>query len=509
MKRAKLSLLLAMLLAAAGFSSAHAISSYQTSFRNTYPAARGSAIDNCTLCHPGGNTGSRNSYANAYAGAGHAYAAIESRDSDGDGFTNLAEITAFTYPGDAASRPSTPPANRAPVANAGGNQTVISGARVTLNGSGSSDSDGTITTYLWRQTGGSPTVTLSSSSAVSPTFTAPSVTASSPLTFTLTVTDNGGLQASATCTVTVNPGTPPANTPPVANAGANQTVTSGATVTLTGSGSSDPDGTISTYLWAQTGGSPSVTLSSTSAVSPTFRAPSVSARSTLTFTLTVTDNGGLQSSASCTVTINPSGSSNNLPPVANAGLDLAVLPGSMVNLDGFYSTDSDNGIASYAWTQTGGTTVTLSDPTTADPIFQAPSTPGVLTFRLIVTDNGGLQSSDTCTVTVLSADASSPEDSANQPPVANAGQDRSVDAGVRVSLSGTGSTDPDDGVASYQWSQTSGPTVTLSGANRATASFVSPRTRSGTRLVFRLTVKDKAGQSASDTVTITVEEDDD
>jgi hypothetical protein len=38
-----------------------------------------------------------------------AHAPIESADSDGDGFTNIAEINAKTFPGDAASKPATPP----------------------------------------------------------------------------------------------------------------------------------------------------------------------------------------------------------------------------------------------------------------------------------------------------------------------------------------------------------------------------------------------------------------
>ncbi len=88
---------------------AHAKSSYRTSFRNTYNATygvTGSRIDNCTLCHPGGDTGSLNSYANAYANAGHNFKTIESYDSDGDGYTNLQEIAAKTYPGDASDKPT-------------------------------------------------------------------------------------------------------------------------------------------------------------------------------------------------------------------------------------------------------------------------------------------------------------------------------------------------------------------------------------------------------------------
>ncbi|RME44389.1 MAG: PKD domain-containing protein, partial [Caldilineae bacterium] len=90
------------------------------------------------------------------------------------------------------------------------------------------------------------------------------------------------------------------NTAPAADAGAPQTVKPGATVTLDGSGSSDPDGDPLTYRWQQTGG-PAVTLSNPTAVTATFTAPNTAG--VLTFTLTVTDTGGLSDSAVTTVTV--------------------------------------------------------------------------------------------------------------------------------------------------------------------------------------------------------------
>lgn len=114
-------------------------------------------------------------------------------------FGDSAPSTIQTVTTDAAVSP-----NQAPTANAGANQSnITAGATVTLDGSGSTDSEGTIASYAWSQTAGD-TVTLSDTSAISPTFTAPTTNAAQTLTFQLTVTDDGGLTASDSVDVQVN-----------------------------------------------------------------------------------------------------------------------------------------------------------------------------------------------------------------------------------------------------------------------------------------------------------------
>lgn len=99
---------------------------------------------------------------------------------------------------------------------------------------------------------------------------------------------------------------------------------------------------------------------------------------------------------------------SNAAPTANAGPDQSTVePWSTVTLDGSGSADSDGTIASYAWTQTGGTTVTLSSTTAQKPTFPAPAslTNQSLTFSLVVTDNlGATSTADTVVITVLAAD---------------------------------------------------------------------------------------------------------
>ena len=92
---------------------------------------------------------------------------------------------------------------------------------------------------------------------------------------------------------------------------------------------------------------------------------------------------------------------------------------------------------------------------------------------------------------------------ANLPPVADAGPDLSVDAGVMVFLSGTAS-DPDGAITSHAWTQTGGTPVSLTGADAATAVFVAPDVNLDATLTFRLTVTDDAGAEASDDIRVTV-----
>jgi len=373
----------------------------------------------------------------------------------------------------------------------------VSAATVTLDGSGSkSPVSGVSVTYAWRQVSG-PSVTLSDTAAVRPTFTAP----------TLNIGDSDtSLVFELIVTVTVSA---PGDTPPTANAGPDQAVASAASVTLDGSGSADPDpGDSITYAWRQVSG-PSVTLSDTTAVRPTFTAPTLSigdSANSLVFELIVTDSFGTASTGDrVTVTVSAPG---DTPPTANAGPDQAVASAASVTLDGSASADPDPGDSiTYAWRQVSGPSVTLSDDTAVRPSFTAPTlnigdSINSLVFELIVTDSFGTASTgDSVTVTV-----SAP---GNTPPTANAGPDQDVASAASVTLDGSASADPDPGDSiTYAWRQVSGPSVTLSDTTAVRPTFTAPPLPVGaanTSLVFSLTVNDGLITSAADTVVITVQ----
>ena len=387
--------------------------------------------------------------------------------------------------------------NVPPTADAGVPRIVDEGDSVTLDGSGSDDNGDTLT-YLWTQTDG-PDVNLDDRNIQDPTFTAPAVTTGTiALTFTLTVTDDpGGLSHSDTVTITVSAAT--ANQPPTAVAGDDQNAAPGTTVTLDASGSDDPDGDALTYSWAQTGGSPTVSLDNTDPAMPTFTVPSgLTANTTLTFQVTV-DDGTDMATAEVTVTV------TNVPPTADAGVPRIVDEGDSVTLDGSGSDDNGDTLT-YLWTQTDGPDVNLDDRNIQDPTFTAPAvTTGTiaLTFTLTVTDDpGGLSHSDTVTITVTAA-------TANQPPTAVAGDDQNAAPGTTVTLDASGSDDPDgnNNDLGYSWTQINpgtGEQVTFTGETTATPTFTVPSgLTANTTLTFQVTVDDGTDMATAE-VTVTV-----
>ena len=163
--------------------------------------------------------------------------------------------------------------------------TNVNAAEVVTLSAEVSDPDGNNISYLWQQTSGA-SIDIIDGNESEVTFTAPTVDAPVELGFALTVFDNLGASSTSSATVTVYD-----NLAPQVDAGADQSVSPGATVNLLGS-ASDSDGSVVDIAWQQESGS-IVSLSSNSTLDTSFTAPSAnSSELTLVFRLSVTDDRG-------------------------------------------------------------------------------------------------------------------------------------------------------------------------------------------------------------------------
>jgi PKD repeat protein/ABC-type oligopeptide transport system substrate-binding subunit len=286
---------------------------------------------------------------------------LEVSDSDGNTDTDTVTITVVD--------------DDDPVAVADADLTSVDeGDAVTFDGSGSSDNVG-IVEYVWTFTVDSTPVELT---GVSAEYT---FDVAGTYEVTLTVTDAEG--NSGTDSVTIEVASTAVNEAPVADAGADQVVEVGSTVTFDGSDSSD-DAAIDTYTWTFTYDSAPETLTGES---PTFV---FDIAGEYEVTLTVEDGEGLTDSDTMTVTVGTA-------PVADAGADQTVDVGDTVTFDGSGSTDSDGTIVSYTWTfvyQSSARTLTGVSPTFDFDVA------GTYTVTLTIVDDIGLTSTDTVQITV-------------------------------------------------------------------------------------------------------------
>ena len=378
--------------------------------------------------------------------------------------------------------------NQAPKANAGSDVNITLPTNSTsLSGSGT-DPDGTIASYKWVKVAGPSQYSIGSSTKAQTSVTN---LAQGVYQFELTVTDNGGKTAKDTMQVTVNAAPPAPNQAPTANAGLDINVTLPTnSVILSGSGN-DPDGTIVSYLWNKVSGPSDYAF-----VSATQAGTTVNnlAEGTYEFELTVTDNGGKTAKDTVQVIVNPVSLSANHVPTADAGTNIDItLPTNSVKLTG-KGNDIDGTVTSYKWKKSSGPTqYNIASSNTAETEVTG-LVEGVYQFELTVTDNSNAAGRSTMEVTVHAAP--------NQLPTADAGSDLQISLPTdTATLTGAG-TDPDGTVASYKWTEISGPGL---------SSVVSP-SKSQTLIdnltegiyQFELTVTDNAGASSKDTVQVTV-----
>ncbi len=402
------------------------------------------------------------------------------------------------------------------------------------------------------QTAGS-TATLSTATVSTAVATAPLVSTTETLTFQFAVSD-GQTTVVKTVPVRLLPQPAPPNTASTSTARVSPaTVASGSTVTLTGSGS-DSEGQTLSYLWTQTAGA-TTTLSNATASITVATAPLVSATETLIFQLAVGDG---QTTVVKTVPVRLLPATPNTPPTSSATISsTTVASGSAFTLTGS-GTDAEGQSLTYLWTQTVGSTATLSNATAPIATATAPSVSATetLTFQFAVSDGQTTvvktvpvrllpatpNTPPTAGATAILSNATAPIAMATAPSVSatktltfqfavSDGQttvvktvpvrllpqpappntaptstatisSSTVASGAIFTLTGSGS-DAEGQTLTYFWTQPVGTPAIITNAQSSVTTVTAPILSSSTLLTFHLAVSD--GQSTTNSsVTVTV-----
>ncbi|XP_075153947.1 dyslexia-associated protein KIAA0319-like protein [Haematobia irritans] len=280
-----------------------------------------------------------------------------------------------------------------PVANAGDAVILyLPNNNVTLNGTASSD-DHEIVAWEWTKDASDEAKAVDMQNTRTP-YVQLSNLEEGMYTFVLKVTDGSGQSSTAKVHVFVKP---PTNSPPVAVAGTNMTINLPTNwITLNGSGSTDDIG-IKSYEWKEISGPNTATILRSN--------ESVANATSLTlglyqFQLTVVDESNNTATDSMWLKVVQE---KNSPPVANAGGDQSItLPVSAIYFNGTSSSD-DLSIAKYQWTREDASLAAgqIVGNTDSSPVMILTNlVSGRYVFKLTVSDEQGLTSSDTASVFV-------------------------------------------------------------------------------------------------------------
>ncbi len=371
-----------------------------------------------------------------------------------------------------------------PVANAGADIAITLPANTaSLNGDQSYNPAGGALTYAWTKLSGPASFTITGASSATPNV---SNLMEGAYQIQLKVTNALGSASEDTVFITVIPA---AAVPPVANAGADITITLPVNATtLNGTGSSNAAGGVLTYAWSLVSGPASFSIAGQSTTTPSIGSLT---QGVYQVKLVVTNAQGLSSQDVVAVTVNPAPA-----PVANAGGSSVslVLPNNSVALNGSASYDPSGGTLTYSWAKVSGpAAITIAGAATATPTVSN-LTMGTYQVQLTVTNTSGLTATAMVNIIVTPSLLAVP----------NAGRDTTVyfpngyailDASQSYATGGAS-------LLNFHWQQLSGPSNSLIGnseTSRTTATNLEPGA-----YVFQLTVTDTYGQKATTTLKVSV-----
>ena len=270
------------------------------------------------------------------------------------------------------------------------------------------------------------------------------------------------------------------NSPPYVNLTAERTrVRAGDRIKLE-SNAEDKEGPV-TIQWSGAGGWDSHTRRWVR-----WTAPSPPEESTYTLTVTVTDDDGAVSTGSIDITVAGRGADNQSPTVTLAANASEVNEGSSITLTAT-AADSDGSIRRYEWSGNGTFGSGTDERTWTAPAVDRDTDH---TLSVTVTDNEGATATDSVSVRVIANHA---------PTVSLAASAYEVEAGAEVTLTATAA-DSDGTIASYAWS---GANLSATDTT-AEVTWTAPRPADETAYTLRVTVTDDDGDTATDTVHMTV-----
>ena len=298
------------------------------------------------------------------------------------------------------------------------------------------------------------------------------------------------------------------NQKPVAVASGPWRVKEGEEVSLSGSFSMDPDGNEITYEWIQTAG-PAVKLTDNTSPSPTFVAVASKPgeckddlpTTLLTFELKVNDGQYLSDAAIVEVKVT---NDFDLQTTANANPAGPIRVGQDVTLQASHTGGAGcGGKVGYTWTQTGGSSASISALDSSNPTFSAPkvNSPQQLTFSVIAKETPSGVTSQPATVSITV--------NPNQIPIALAEIDKNIArVGETVYLGGDKSSDPDGDELKLEWKlKTPNIKTTWGGAtvsHGGKPGFKVPDIKNPTTLTFELVAEDPFDKSKPDTVNLKI-----
>lgn len=414
------------------------------------------------------------------------------------------------------------------VANAGPDQTVTLGTTLTVDGSASTVCPTADRTFTWTFEA-VPTDSAVTEDALSEngTSTAEAVafTPDVPGDYVLSLVVSDGASNSApdlvVLTVTAE------DDPPIADCGGNLAGTQGVRSSMDGSRSYDPEGAELSYAWTLSSAPDCSDLASRDIYDSDTVTSSMVPDCEGIFIVSLVVSDGFQWSEPdlCYIEV----ATDNRLPVADAGdsEDLPPCIEATIDLDGYGSYDLDGESLTYQWSLVSapaGSTASdanFSDITAAGPTFTLPDDPvvaGNYIFQLQVFDGNDWSAPDIVTYTVLS-------EASNTPPIANAGDDQTIEAdadctvgvsysatcedcpAAEVDLDGSASYDPDGDGIRYSWSEATGSVgfeLPHSSETTATLPAVPAEYRVDTTVNFEvnLEVDDDCGATGDDTMTI-------